>query len=323
MTSDILYFLIISSPLSSYFFQAIKYIILICFNSIFNCYTFSNEKDEIYTKKICDYINKNSTYIEKKSINNSNKEPEGNFFSIRHMFFGNITTQISQKEYESKKETIVVYYGKLPFTVKQKVVVINNENQEKNINKNKINLFMGCGGTDLNFRQMDVYYNDVPYAFQQNVIEDITNVWKKSKFNICRALICGNTNIGKSTIGRFLSIKLQGSLCFDIDLFSPGNSTLTIYETCNPTNENPLIIQIDEFDKLIDNIHNEKTPKKTPWLRNMVYNKSSYNTFMSEYITYLPNVIWLFTTNKPISYFETLDKSYVNSNRIDYKKEFF
>ena len=31
----------------------------------------------------------------------------------------------------------------------------------------------------------------------------------------------------------------------------------------------------------------------------MIYNKSTYNTFMSEYVTYLPNVIWLFTTNKP------------------------
>ena len=55
----------------------------------------------------------------------------------------------------------------------------------------------------------------------------------------------------------------------------------------------------------------------------MVYNKSSYNSFMSEYVTYLPNIIWLFTSNKPVSYFEDLDKSYINNNRIDYKKELF
>jgi hypothetical protein len=325
MTIDILYFILLSSPLSVYFMEAFKFAFLVCFNCIFKCYTFSSDKDETYTKKISKYIIKTSSFIQKKSIYESKEKPEGYFFSIKHMYFGKITTQTSQKEYEAKIETKIEFYGKLPFLVKKKLIVINDVNQENNnnINNNKIKLYMGCGGTEPSFREMEVYYNDVPYPFQQEIVENIINTMQKSKFNICRALICGNSNIGKSTIGRFLSIKLKGSLCFDIDLFSPGNSTLNIYERVQPTKENPLIIQIDEFDKLIDNIHNEKPPKTTHWLRNMVYNKQTYNTFMSEYITYLPNVIWLFTTNNNVNYFEKLDKSYVNSNRIDYKKEIF
>ena len=53
----------------------------------------------------------------------------------------------------------------------------------------------------------------------------------------------------------------------DIDLFAPGNTVLKLYDEIRPTEETPLIIQIDEFDKLIDNIHHEKKPKKVEWLR--------------------------------------------------------
>lgn len=325
MGTEFMYFLVLSSPISGYFIEAFKFAFLVCFNCIFKCYTFSSEKDEIYTKKISEYISENSSYIQKKTIDDAKEKPEGYFFSIRNMFFGVIKIQICQKEYESKKETIVEFYGKLPFKIKTNVVVIKDKMNDDTLSddNNKIKLFMGKGGSDHVFREMEVYYSDIPYAYQQEIIDSIVDTWKKSKFQICRALICGKTNIGKSTIGRFLSIQLKGSLCFDIDLFAPGNSTIRLYEQVRPTEDSPLIIQIDEFDKLIDNIHHEKKPKKVEWLRNIVYNKSTYNSFMSEYVTYLPNIIWLFTTNEPLTYFENLDKSYINTNRIDYKKELF
>ena len=50
--------------------------------------------------------------------------------------------------------------------------------------------------------------------------------------------------LGKSTIGKLLAGKLGGSLCFDIDLFSPGNSTLKLYEDVKPTNDNPLLFKL-------------------------------------------------------------------------------
>ena len=76
-------------------------------------------------------------------------------------------------------------------------------------------------------------------------------------------------------------------------------------------------------DNLIDNVHKQKEPKKVEWLKNTIYNKATYNSFMSEYVTYLPNIIWIFTTNKNKEYFSDLDESYTNSNRIDYIREIF
>lgn len=325
MSPDFLYFIVLSSPISSYIVDLFKFICQVCFNLLFKCYSFSSEKDSDYTKQICEHISKTASYIEKKSIDDCKIEPEGTFFSFRHLYFGYIKVEISQKEFESIKEITVEFYGKLPFTIKNKVVNISNEEEEDDVStaNKEIKLYLSRGSSNPSFRKISVYYNDIPYPFQQEVIESITDCWRQSKFKICRAMICGKSNIGKSTIGRFLSMKLNGNLCFDIDLFAPGNSVMTLYDTVEPSEDNPLIIQIDEFDKLIDNIHNEKPPKKVEWLKNVVYNKSTYNSFMSEYATYLPHVIWLFTSNKPVSYFENLDASYVNDNRIDYKKELY
>ena len=69
------------------------------------------------------------------------------------MFFGVIKIQISQKEFESKKETVVEFYGKLPFKIKTNVVVIKDKinHDTSSYDNNKIKLFMGKGGSDLCF----------------------------------------------------------------------------------------------------------------------------------------------------------------------------
>ena len=210
----------------------------------------------------------------------------------------------------------------MPFKIVNKTIIINSDDNY-DIANSKIKLYLSEGYSDPCFKQVDVYYKEKPRIFQDVIINDIIKKYKDSKFNICRALICGDSNVGKSTIGKLLAGKLGGSLCFDIDLFSPGNSTLKLYEDVKPTNDNPLIIQIDEFDNLIDNVDEQKEPKKVEWLKNTIYNKATYNSFMSEYVTYLPNVIWLFTTNKNKDYFNKLDNSYINTNRMDYIKEQF
>ena len=129
------------------------------------------------------------------------------------MFFGVIRTQISQKEFESKKETTVEFYGKLPFKIKTSVVVINELNNKEHMKNNKIKLYLARGGSDPSFKEMEIYYNDVPYPFSTRKLSKLLFIHGKHQINICRSLICGKTNIGKSTIGRFLSTKLDASLC--------------------------------------------------------------------------------------------------------------
>ena len=49
----------------------------------------------------------------------------------------------------------------------------------------------------------------------------------------------------------------------------------------------------------------------------MVYDKQSYNSFLSEYLICLPYVIYLFTMNSTPEEINKLDTSYIRENRID------
>ena len=52
-------------------------------------------------------------------------------------------------------------------------------------------------------------------------------------------------------------------------------------------------------------------------MKTMVYDKQSYNTFVSEYLICLPYVIYLFTMNSKPEDINKMDNSYIRENRID------
>lgn len=79
----------------------------------------------------------------------------------------------------------------------------------------------------------------------------------------------------------------------------------------------PLIILIDEFDILIHNIHHQEHMTKHKWLRTLVYDKESYNSFLSEYALLFPYVIYIFTMNTSKSTIDKLDTSYLRQGRMD------
>ena len=73
----------------------------------------------------------------------------------------------------------------------------------------------------------------------------------------------------------------------------------------------PLILLIDEFDILIENIHHQKNYTQHKWFRTPIYNKDTYNTFMSEYTLLFPYVILCVYNIEQIKDIDDLDKSYI------------
>ena len=115
-----------------------------------------------------------------------------------------------------------------------------------------------------------------------------------------------------------LAKEFDSSCCFDIKLNLPGTPVATLWKTVRPTLDKPLIIQIDEFDILLHKIHHNKiSEKQNEWMRSLVYDKQSYNTFLSETLTIFPYVIYVFTMNSSPDDIRKLDKSYIRNNRID------
>ena len=114
-----------------------------------------------------------------------------------------------------------------------------------------------------------------------------------------------------------LADKYKSAYCFDLKLDSPGTQLLKLWETFKPEKDKPLIVQIDEFDILLKNIHDQKIKHEHDWLKTMVYDKQSYNTFISEYLICLPYVIYLFTMNSSPTDINKMDSSFIRTNRID------
>ena len=110
-------------------------------------------------------------------------------------------------------------------------------------------------------------------------------------------------------------------LTFQIKLDQPGNTISSVYSTLNKHDpvekEKPLIVLLDEWDIMIKNIHHEKNYKQHEWLITEVYNKESYNTFLSETTQMFQNVIYIMTMNTNIDEINLIDKSYLRNGRID------
>ena len=154
---------------------------------------------------------------------------------------------------------------------------------------------------------------------QNELVSNIMDVFSKKTHAV--ALIHGAPNTGKSTIGLLIANTLKGSYCNTLKPWLPNCSLTHLYSTVEPTQENPLIISMDEFDVPLMNIHcglikpNEK-------LATLMIDKAGWNTFFDDIQrgTY-PYVIVLLTTNKTPQFINELDTCYIREGRVDIIQE--
>jgi len=149
---------------------------------------------------------------------------------------------------------------------------------------------------------------------QIGVIEKIKSYYNKN--NNCVAMISGSPGSGKSVIGILLAKELNGSLCKTYSPITPGDSIENIYNTVSPTKQNPLIILLDEFDVIIDDIHHKRVQmhKDIPI---EVYNKITWNSLLDDISIIYPYTIIILTTNLNKAIIESYDKSYVRQHRVN------
>ena len=149
---------------------------------------------------------------------------------------------------------------------------------------------------------------------QISVIDKIKNYYYKN--NNCVAMISGSPGSGKSVIGILLAKELNGSLCKTYSPITPGDNIENIYNTVAPTKLNPLILLLDEFDVIIDDIHHKRVQmhKDIPI---EVYNKITWNNLLDDISIIYPYTILILTTNLNKSIIETYDKSYVRQHRVN------
>lgn len=195
---------------------------------------------------------------------------------------------------------------------------------KKNVHKEQMTLLkkvrphLGCMYEELKVNC--VILEDPFFTPIEKVAKEILNFADRSSnsYNIYNAitLITGPTGKGKSFITKYIARLLNYNAVFveDFDPTAPAQSIELILKEAKPTIDRKLIVVMSEVDKIIERFHTGKVQIHQNFSV-QVRDKDTWNILL-DYLTTIDNCIVIMTTNKPYSYFETLDSSYLRKGRI-------
>jgi hypothetical protein len=163
-------------------------------------------------------------------------------------------------------------------------------------------------------RKLDVT-SIIPQGEQTHIISDIVSIFKtKGRAAI---FLQGVSGAGKSTVGVLLAKELSGSFCHTFNPTNPGDTLHSLARDAEIADEDgkPLILVIEEVNTLIRAVHTNAI-KLHKDVHTLVYNKSTYNTFLDDMILY-QNIILIMTSNETKEELDELDPCYLRKGRID------
>ncbi len=198
---------------------------------------------------------------------------------------------------------------------------INDNKLEKKDNV-LLKLLFGYGSYwDYKYKLKELSLDIESYKYQQEVIDEVISLYKKTGFITC--YFHGKPGVGKSCISYLLAKKLKSVLCNTFDPSQPGSTLNKLYTDAEKTYESPLIVVMDECDRLISKIHTNtiKCHKDIP---TAVRDKQTWNSFLDNInIGLYKNMILLLISNKSREdiHKEKNDTSYLRYGRIHYCKE--
>ena len=214
---------------------------------------------------------------------------------------------------------------------KKATIIINNHksNDIKNINSKKENKI---NDNDITLYKRNNYYlnigyckkkinigDNIPTNSQKLIINEIITLFKQKNRIVC--YLYGKFGQGKTFLTYLLANELKCSLCKTFNPTDPGDELSELYAIIQPTEENPLIVLLDEVDIMINSIYKENLiPHKN--LAREVYNKTTWNIFLDNIdFGHYPHLILIMCSNKTPFEINDLDTSYLRKNRVHYMKE--
>jgi hypothetical protein len=200
----------------------------------------------------------------------------------------------------------------------------NNKNKNEN-EKNKQITFAEREGNAfwrLGYVTRLIKITKTPTDKQSKIISQIINDFQKNNYSI--TLLCGKPGTGKSMIAPLICDKLlkeknKVTLCDTFNPTDPGDTFSSLYTKISPSENNPLVVVLEEIDIIIHKIHNNLIdPHKDIPIQ--IKNKIDWNLFLDRFDRKIyPHVILILTTNQPIEYFDNIDESYMRHGRITLK----
>lgn len=202
----------------------------------------------------------------------------------------------------------------------------NEGNIIMKINKKDLLMYLREGGMwDLKYKPLKYTPRiKVPMQHQKTIIDQVLNNYDKHTYST--TLVYGTPGTGKSMIGELMAQELlkrdhinSVSYVDTFDPLTPNDTFYKLYSTIAPSKDRPMIVVLEEIDIILKKIHEGSIlPHKT--FPTPIIDKTSWNQFFDRFDrTLFPHVILLMTTNQPMSYFESLDNSYLRDGRCNLK----
>ena len=169
------------------------------------------------------------------------------------------------------------------------------------------------GYTQLYYSSMNLDLQGLePRGQQKEIVDDICDLFNKTNRGVF--FIHGVSGAGKSTIGLLVAKRLKGTFCHSFNPTEPGDNLHLLLRDMSPAEGCPTVIVLEEMNTLIRHIH-EGNIQRHKNITTLIYNKSTYNTFMDDLILYR-NVIIIMTSNEDKSAIDALDPCYLRAGRI-------
>jgi len=159
-----------------------------------------------------------------------------------------------------------------------------------------------------------------PRPHQLEIIDSIKDFYNKNKY--CVVLLYGDKGTGKSMIPWLLAKSMSVDDC-DVnfcDTFKPtdpGDNFPNLYNSINPSKQNPLIVVLEEFDITIHQFHYNKLILHK-YIPTYICDKTTWNQFLDRFDRkYFPWIILVLTSNSTPEMINKLDPSYIREGRIN------
>ena len=283
------------------------------------CPIFGFQFYKVQSQKLTKLLNK----LPKISSINNNDSMEGWIAGKWYLGYINITTS---QHGEPTKE-LYLLCSKKWFEDVVNQIDKQDEANANNSEQTKINLWEREGNyfylhyskRDFDISRFDSRENQV------QIIKQICEFYESNRYSV--VLLHGDKGTGKSMIPILLAKTLaevnksnsefKVSFCDTFKPTDPGDSFVSLYNKINPDKNSPLVVVLEEFDIMVQQIHYGRI-QNHKYIPTTITDKPSWHQFFDRFDRkYYPWVILLLTSNVSPSVIDSLDPSYIREGRVN------
>ena len=157
-----------------------------------------------------------------------------------------------------------------------------------------------------------------PRDYQAIIIADILSIIRNKSSRSGTFFIYGEPGTGKSLLTLLLAKQIGAYYCDTWKPTDPGDNLSKVYSTISPDDDKPLVLVIEECDKLIINVLDGNV-KPHLYIPIPMMDKSDWNSMLDKVtdLGFYPNLILILTSNISRAEIHEKDASVLRDGRID------